>query len=173
MPRKGEQRRASESDALNDFRRIIRSLRVSAQRAQNVAGISAAQLYVLAQLAEGSAMSINDLGARTFTDRSSAGAVVRRLVERGLVARARAVEDRRYAEVRITARGLQALKHAPDPPTHLLVSGLEALDESSLAALVTGLRALVAEMGLADAHPALLFDDEGRKAGRPTRPATG
>lgn len=166
MPGKREQRREVETEALNAFRRIVRVLRVSAQRAQANAGISAAQLYVLATLADGSAMSINELGARTFTDRSSVGAVVTRLVERGLVERARAVDDRRRAEVRITVRGREALQQSPDPPTRLLVRGLEALGEPALGALAQGLRALVSEMGLAESPAGMLFDDENRRTAR-------
>jgi len=169
MPRKTVRRRKAETSALNAFRRIIRALRVSAQRAQSDAGISAAQLYVLAQLADGSAMSINELGERTFTDRSSVGAVVARLVERGLVERAQATDDRRRAEVRITDAGVGALEHAPDPPTRTLVKGLEALDDKTLEQLAGELGALVAAMGLAEAPVEMLFDDEGQQAGRRTR----
>ncbi len=161
MPRKSTRRRKAEADALNAFRRIVRALRVSAQRAQSGAGISAAQLYVLAQLADGSAMSINELGERTFTDRSSVGAVVARLVERGMVERAQAAADRRRAEVRITDLGVEALRHAPDPPTRALVNGLEALDVEALEQLAENLGALVEAMGLAEAPLEMLFDEEG------------
>ena len=116
-------------------------------------------------------MSINELGARTFTDRSSVGAVVTRLVERGLVERARAADDRRRAEVRITADGRNALTQAPSPPTRLLVTGLEALDDAALASLAQGLQALVAEMGLAEVPAGMLFDDDARRARR-TAPRT-
>ncbi len=160
MPRKSRQRRQAEADALNAFRRVVQELRVAAQRAQSAAGISAAQLYVLTQLAGGSAMSISELGARTFTDRSSVGAVVTRLAERGLVERTRAADDRRRAEVRITAAGQPALGQAPSPPTGLLVSGLEKLDDPALGALVSGLRNLVAAMGLAESPAEMLFGDE-------------
>jgi len=172
MPRKSTRRRQAETDALNAFRRIIRALRVSAQRAQSDAGISAAQLYVLAQLADGSAMSINELGDRTFTDRSSVGAVVARLVERGLVERAQAMEDRRRAEVRITEAGVAALRQAPDPPTRSLVKGLEALEEEDLEQLAGNLKGLVEAMGLAGAPAEMLFDDESRGARRRPRRAS-
>ncbi len=169
MPRKSRQRRQTEADALNALRRIVQALRVAAQRAQSGAGISAAQLYVLAQLAGGAAMSINELGERTFTDRSSVGAVVTRLVERGLVERTRAAEDRRRAEVRITAAGQEALGQAPSPPTGLLVAGLETLDDAALGALASGLRSLVAAMGLAEAPAEMLFGEEAGRVGAARR----
>lgn len=169
MPRKMLRRREAEADALNAFRRIVRALRVSAQRAQSDAGISAAQLYVLAQLAPGSAMSINELGERTFTDRSSVGAVVGRLVERGLVERAQAADDRRRAEVRITDAGVDALKDAPDPPTRWLVRGLERLEPGTLEQLAANLKALVVAMGLAESPAEMLFDDPARRGRRSPR----
>src|ERR671938_1731164 len=69
--------------SLDAIRRLVRGLRLAARASEREAGLSAAQLFVLQQLAESPAESINELAARTLTHQSSVSVVVRRLVERG------------------------------------------------------------------------------------------
>jgi DNA-binding MarR family transcriptional regulator len=84
---------------LDAIRRIIRVLRRSSRRSEQQVGIGGAQLFVLQQLADAPAGSINDLAARTYTHQSSVSVVVRRLVEQGLVARQASASDRhRYRD---------------------------------------------------------------------------
>ena len=166
MPAQGQDHRDQELEALNAFRRIVQALRIAAQRAQNAAGTSAAQLYVLTHLSSAPASSINDLAGRTLTDRSSVGAVVERLVRRGLVERSRSQEDRRRAEIRLTDAGRKALRAAPPAPTSLLLGGLGRMDDVALEELTAALRQLVEHMGLTDTAAGMLFEDERLAAGR-------
>jgi hypothetical protein len=83
MTRKSTRQSEAEADALNAFRRIIRALRVSAQRAQSHTGMSGAQLYVLAQLADGSALSINELGELTWWSEGWPSGLGRRMTVAG------------------------------------------------------------------------------------------
>src|SRR5258706_15363715 len=82
-----------------DGRAIMDALRQSARLTETSLGISAAQLFVLHQLADEAGLSINALAERTLTDQSSVSLVVGRLAERGLVARRSAPEDRRRTTV--------------------------------------------------------------------------
>src|SRR3954452_10008879 len=90
---------------LDAIRRIIRILRRSSRQSEQQVGIASAQLFVLPQLADEPAGSINDLAARTYTHQSSVSVVVRRLVEQGLVARQPSTGDRRRRELMHTAAG--------------------------------------------------------------------
>jgi DNA-binding MarR family transcriptional regulator len=94
-----------------------------------------------------------------MTDRSSVAAVVVRLLEGGLVESDRSHDDRRRVTVHISAQGRALLKGAPPPPTTLLLDGLRALPKQSRTELTSGLRALVASMGLADGTAGLLFEE--------------
>jgi DNA-binding MarR family transcriptional regulator len=123
------------SSAVSSIRRIVRVLRLAAQRTRAAAGISAAQLFVLQQLGDGEALSMNELAGRTLTDRSSVAAVVARLQADGLVDRAAAADDRRRAVIRITAAGRRVLHRAPDAPTTALLAALRQLTPGELAAL--------------------------------------
>jgi len=124
-----------------------------------VAGISAAQLFVLRSLQDGTEASISEIAGRTMTDRSSAASVIERLVSAGLVSRATASEDRRRAAVAITRAGQDLVRRAPQAPTALLVAGLEGLSHDQLAMLSAGLTALTDQMGLSGEAAGMLFED--------------
>jgi DNA-binding MarR family transcriptional regulator len=164
-PLPAAQARAAETlVVVNGIRRITRALRLAAGATQAQSGISAAQLFVLRQLAEGSGMSISALAARTLTDRSSVAAVVDRLVERGLARRGVSAADRRRAEVAITPRGRQLLESAPPAPTSLLTAALTRLADTELHALADSVDRLVGAMGLG-ATPAVMLFEEDSPAG--------
>lgn len=139
-------------------RRLVRALRVTAHETQRRVGVSAAQLFVLAQLAPGHELSLSELASRTFTDRTSVAAVIERLVERGLVVRERSSDDMRRAAVRITPAGRRLLRQAPEAPTAKLIGALESLPAERLSALASNLSALTAAMGLSDQPARLMFD---------------
>jgi DNA-binding MarR family transcriptional regulator len=165
------ERAALEPAVINAFRRITQALRAADVQTHQQAGISAAQLYVLAQLEETSPLSIGQLAEATMTDRSSVADVVDRLVARRLVRRRIAADDRRRAEVHITERGRQLLARAPQSPTMKLVEGIAGLTDSELLALATGLSRLTEEMGVMDTTAAMLFEPVERTAGNRKRSA--
>src|SRR5215831_20040400 len=106
---------------MDALRRIVRALRLSARAAEGRLGISGAQLFVLHQLADGDASSIDELAARTLTHQSSVSVVVSRLAERGLVIRRTARDDARRTEIALSAAGRAMLRRAPESlQEHLL-----------------------------------------------------
>jgi DNA-binding MarR family transcriptional regulator len=143
--------------ALDALRRIFQALRLSDQEAQRRVGIGVAQLFVLQQLADGEPRSMSELAERTRTDLSSVSTVVRRLVERGLVARQTDTRDRRRAALRITARGRTLLARAPEAPQARLVAALEELHPRRRRELADSLL-LVAD-ALGARAPGLFFQD--------------
>ena len=145
--------------SVDAVRRIVRALRVAAQRTHGEAGISAAQLFVLQQLEQAPARSLGALAARTMTDRSSVADVVERLAERALVQRAPNPDDRRRMTISLTAAGRRLLRSAPPSPTSLLIAALAELDDASLAALAHGLEELTERMGIAGEEATMLFDE--------------
>lgn len=153
--------------AVGDIRRIFRALRLAEQRTRRETGLSAAQLFVLQQLADGDATSLTALAERTMTDRTSIAHLLGRLEEQGLATTARSTADRRRVGARITATGLRALHGSGPAPTSLLVSAITALPASAQRGLATHLAALVAAMGLTDDPAVMLFEDGiGAEEGR-------
>ncbi|HEY4219072.1 MAG TPA: MarR family transcriptional regulator [Gemmatimonadaceae bacterium] len=155
--------------AVSSIRRIVRVLRLASQHTQTVAGISAAQLFVLQQLGDGSARSLNELAERTLTDRSSVAAVVERLQAQRLVDRTADPADRRRAAIRITAAGRRILQRAPDAPTTTLLGALRRLSPGELNALAHSLNRLTLALGAAHEPPSMLFAEEVHPRSRGSR----
>src|SRR6185369_17584576 len=79
--------------SMNAVRGIVRAQRINTRAIELKMGISLAQLFVLQQLTERPADSLNELAERTATHQSSVSVVVRRLVERGFVSRSSSSAD--------------------------------------------------------------------------------
>src|SRR4051794_4909648 len=99
--------------SMNAVRSIVRAQRINTRAIELKMGISLAQLFVLQQLAQRPADSLNDLAERTATHQSSVSVVVRRLVERGLVSRTASTTDKRRIEIAVTPAGRELLDGAP------------------------------------------------------------
>lgn len=152
--------------AVDEFRRILRTLRVVARRAELKTGLSAAQLFVLTAVSEVPGASINEIAEATMTDRSSVAAIVDRLVDGRYLSRKQSPVDRRRAEVTVTARGRRAVAENAPAPTTLLISALRTLPPEDLRALASGLGALTGAMGIAGEPAGMLFEDGAAAHGR-------
>jgi MarR family transcriptional regulator, lower aerobic nicotinate degradation pathway regulator len=145
--------------AMNAVRSIVRALRVSSRMIEGRMGISGAQLFVLQQLAERPAHSLNDLAERTATHQSSVSVVVRRLVDHGYVSRTTSDVDRRRVELALTDKGRQVLAGAPTTVQVKLLRGARALTADQRKALAELLQSWVQAAGIEDAAPPLLGED--------------
>ncbi|MDB4873954.1 MAG: MarR family transcriptional regulator [Gemmatimonadetes bacterium] len=124
---------------MNAVRSIVRALRINTRAIELKMGISLAQLFVLQQLAERPAESLNELAERTATHQSSVSVVVRRLVERGYVSRTASAADKRRIEIDVTPTGRALLAGAPVTIQMQLVSALRHMnigDQNTLAELL-------------------------------------
>src|ERR1700757_4312908 len=99
--------------SMNAVRSIVRAQRINTRAIELKMGISLAQLFVLQQLADKPADSLNELAERTATHQSSVSVVVRRLVDRGLVTRVASSADRRRVQIALTPHGESILRGAP------------------------------------------------------------
>lgn len=114
--------------SMNAVRSIVRALRINTRAIELKMGISLAQLFVLQQLAERAADSLNDLAERTATHQSSVSVVVRRLVERGYVTRTSSSTDKRRIEIGLTPEGRKLLEDAPMTIQTQLVNALRQME---------------------------------------------
>lgn len=101
------------------------------------------QFAVLAVLAQKQTASQTDIVAATGIDRSTLADIVRRLVERGLVARKRSRLDARAYDVRLTASGQAALKAAQPAVDRIEERMLRLLPAAKRADFVEALGQLV------------------------------
>ena len=144
---------------LDSIRRLVRFLRLADTNAQAATGLSASQLYVLHDLYERPAASLDELAQRILTDPAAVSSVVDRLVRRGMVKRTR-------SELRLTPIGARVVRNAPHAPQQAIVHGIEQLPDAHRDELTRALGTLVTTIG-ADGVPArMLFEDEPTNARR-------
>lgn len=161
-PRPQPTRRAAEiRAALDAFRLIVQALRIGAREGERRAGLSSAQLFALQRIAEHPRASINDLAALTFTHQSSVSVVIQRLVERRLVAKVAAADDRRRQLLAVTARGRRSLQRAPAALQERLVAAVAALPATERRMLAKSLREIARRIvpGRLAPHPPMLFEE--------------
>jgi DNA-binding MarR family transcriptional regulator len=149
---------------LDAIRVIVQNLRESSRWAEKYLGMSGAQLFVLQKLDEAPAQSVNGLAARTHTHQSSVSAIVARLVERGLVTRARSKQDGRTIELMLSPLGRRVVSRAPDAAQERLIRAIEQLSPARRRSLASALSALGRAVGTTDRQPTMFFED--RHAGR-------
>jgi DNA-binding MarR family transcriptional regulator len=113
---------------------------------------SPAQLHVLGVLHEVGPITVSTLAARLAISPPSTSAIVDRMVDAGLVGRARSEEDRRIVTVWVTTEGKAALEEAIGGRRGMLQRVLGQLDATELADTVRVLQRL--ERALAEAPPA-------------------
>lgn len=148
--------------SLNAVRSIVRALRINTRAIEQQMGISLAQLFVLQQLAEKPADSLNELADRTATHQSSVSVVVRRLVDAGFVTRTAAAADRRRVQIALTNAGHAKLTNAPLTIQTRLLDGLRQLSSDQRRTLADLLEAWLEASGIdISAPPPMLLEEDG------------
>jgi DNA-binding MarR family transcriptional regulator len=155
------------NEVLDSLRRIVQILRESSRRAEQQAGVSGAQLFVLETLERSPGLSLNELAGHTRTHQSSVSTVIARLVAQRLVRRRRSATDARRLELVLTARGQRVVASAPDAVQGRLIRTIERLPETSQRRLARLLDDVVRGMDGGAGMPRMFFDD-GRGKGHTT-----
>ena len=145
---------------MNAVRSVVRALRLNTRSIEGKLGISLAQLFVLQQLVDKPAESLNELAERTATHQSSVSVVVRRLVDRGFVTRVASTSDRRRVHIALTAAGESLLRGAPPTVQSDLMHGMSRMRPDQRATLAELLELWVLASGIDLAAPPMMFEDE-------------
>lgn len=163
-----KQKRSLQPDvfrAVNALRRFVRGLRSAAESVERELRISAAQLFVLSELAQLPDQSVKDLAALTMTTHSTVSQVVSQLISKGLVTRTADAADARRAVLRVTRQGASVLKKSPRAIQEDLIDGFGALRPSERRGLATGLEKWLAASGLGGVPSTMLFEKPPLKNG--------
>jgi DNA-binding MarR family transcriptional regulator len=153
---------SADARVLNAVRSIVRAQRINTRAIELQMGISLAQLFVLQQLAERPADSLNDLADRTATHQSSVSVVVRRLVERGLVSRTASSADKRRIEIALTPEGRQLLVGAPQTIQSQMLAGLSQMAEGERSTLADLMERWLKHANIDFATPPMFGEDDAR-----------
>jgi DNA-binding MarR family transcriptional regulator len=133
-------------DVLEQFRVIVKSIRRHYQDVERRAGLSGAQLWALAQVAEQPGTKVGDLARALAIHQSTASNLLRALEAQGLVTRERQRHDQRQVKLFASKKGLQLLKGAPRPLIGVLQQALSELPAARLHALHAELAHVIALM---------------------------
>ena len=149
------------AEVMDGIRAVVRALRLNTRAIEKQLGISLAQLWVLQILAERPADSLNELAIATATHQSSVSVVVRRLVERELVTRTTAHQDKRRVRIELTEAGRALLVKAPPTVQVSLVAGIRRMPPERREQLAALMREWLTAGGvdLSSTPPMLMEDD--------------
>jgi DNA-binding MarR family transcriptional regulator len=158
MPKPKVKRQPDVARALNALRRMVRGLRSAAESIERGLRISAAQLFVLSELAQVPDQSVKDLAAVTMTTHSTVSQVVGQLITKGLVTRTRDSSDARRSVLRLTRQGANLVKRSPRVIQADLIEGFAMLRPAERRGLANGLEKWLDASGMARVQSRMLFD---------------
>jgi DNA-binding MarR family transcriptional regulator len=133
-------------EVLEQFRVIVKSIRRHYQDVERRAGLTGAQLWALAQVAEQPGAKVGELARALAVHQSTVSNLLRALQALGLVRRERRGRDQRHVRLFPTPKGLQLLKGAPRPLIGVLQQALSELPAARLRALHAELAHVLALM---------------------------
>lgn len=141
-------------ETLQKFRIIIGAVRQHSQALEAACGISGAQVWVLASIADVPDITVSQLSQALSVHVSTASNLLDKLARAGLVERIRSEEDRRVVRLRLTEAGRDILARAPRPLTGLIVDALEKMPSDALTRLDSELASLIGNLNLVDRNAA-------------------
>jgi len=141
-------------ETLQKFRIIIGAVRQHSQALEAACGISGAQVWVLANIADAPDITVSQLSQALSVHVSTASNLLDKLARAGLVERIRNEEDRRVVRLRLTEAGSDILARAPRPLTGLIVDALEKMPSDALTRLDSELSCLIGNLNLVDRNAA-------------------
>jgi DNA-binding MarR family transcriptional regulator len=136
-------RRKKMLEVLELFRVVFKSIRHHYRIVERKAGISGAQLWALAQIAENPGIKVGDLAHALAIHQSTASNLLRDLEAAALLTRKKMPEDKRSVRIYATPAGLAVLKRAPRPLIGVLQQALSELPSGNLDAMHRQLETLI------------------------------
>lgn len=143
-------RRAAALEVLKKFRQIFRAAKVHFRAVERAAGVSGAQLWLLAELYAQPGSRVKDVAAVMALHQSTVSNLLEVLSRRKLLVRKRDDADQRVVRVFLTAAGERLVRKAPGPARGVLPDALESLPPATLrrldecvAALLSGMKVKV------------------------------
>lgn len=130
------------------FLEIYRYLNQYSRRVEKDFGISGRKLAALRYLAEAGDATIGGLGDYLHVNASSASELVSKLEDRGLVQRARSIEDSRIVWVSLTSKGREIVARAPLAGVGLMRERLKTLSDAERMSIAEALEKLADLLGV-------------------------
>lgn len=137
---------AREARGMHLFRQLVGAIREHYRCIESATGAAAAEVRLLAAIAESPGGGVDDLAAQLSLHKSTVSNLARQLVVKGLAVRARDPLDRRGTRFRVSAKGSALLRDAPRPATGLLQELLGGLSAPELRRVESALELLTSRL---------------------------
>lgn len=137
-------------ETLQKFRIIIGAVRQHSRALEAACGISGAQVWILATIADTPDITVSQVSQALSMHVSTISNLLDKLARAGLVERLRGEEDRRVVRLRLTEAGKAIVARAPRPLTGLIINALEKMPADALTRLDTELAVLIGYMNTVD-----------------------
>lgn len=141
-------------EALRKIRLIIGAVRQHARDLETSCGVSGAQVWMLATIAQREDITVSQLSQALSVHVSTASNLLDKMARTGLIRRDRVESDRRLVRLSLTEAGREVLARAPAPFSGLLTDALERMPEDSLRRLDEALGELLQHMKQVDPEAA-------------------
>ena len=102
-------------EVLVSLRRVMRAVDIHSRRLERELGLSGPQLVLMHALASLGEVPMGRLAREVHVSQATVSALVDRIEAKGLVARARSLQDGRRVMVQLTSAGRRLLERAPPP----------------------------------------------------------
>lgn len=139
---------------LGKFRIIFGAIRQHFRAVEKACGVSGAQVWVLATLAEAPGLRVTELAQALSIHASTASNLLDKIEKSGLIRRERSREDQRVVRLFLTEAGQVALAAAPQPFTGVLPHALAQLPPEILERLGQDLDTVISHMEVANSRDA-------------------
>ena len=149
-------------EVLGKFREIFRAAKLPNARNARPAGVTAAELWALAELHRYPGARVSDLTILLSLRQSTVSNLVERLAQAKLVSRRRNDPDRRVVRLYLTRAGARLIDRTPTSPRGVLPDALEHLSAEELRHLDAQLARLLGAM--TRRYPALVRSSAPRAA---------
>lgn len=145
-------------DALIALRQIQRKTESASRRLATTAGLTPSQLLVLQILSERGETSAGEISQQTQLKHATITSLVDKLETRGLLARRRCDQDRRFVWLSLLPAGEAIIKTAPDLLQDRFIERFDDLPDWHQSMLVSALERVAALLDAEDLDAAPILD---------------
>jgi DNA-binding MarR family transcriptional regulator len=153
-------RAAAISEIMQSLRRIFKAIQDYSYEVSNKFGITGPQLWALKTISQNESLHLGELGKRMYLHPSTITGLIDRLEKKGYVERDRGREDRRVVNLRLTSRGRELVRRAPNPIQGKMIYGLRKLKRGELDFIYNSIQKLVHIMEAQNVKATFFFDEE-------------
>jgi len=147
-----------ENAVLVALRRLIRAADLDAKDLARQTGLTTSQLLVLELLEASGEMTVGAIAREVGLAQGTVTSLIDRLVERGLLNRRRANQDRRQVKIAVSDPGRTLLASAPTPLQRRFLEGFSRLQDWEQTSILSSLQRLAHLMGAESLEAAPVLD---------------